>query len=109
MKDIIVSIIVPILFFIGIFLMGYNNAKNYIPIEIKYDTIVVHVPDSSLMEVNDSLCYVIDSLNLNIEKKNDELSITKFKLERIREYNRIAGTGDNIIFLRGWINRVLDE
>ena len=35
--------------------------------------------------------------------------IAKYKLERIRYYNNIAGKGNNIKFLRGWINRVLNE
>jgi len=109
MKDIIVAITITILFFIGIFLMGYSNSKNHIPIEIQYDTVVFHVPDSSLMEVNDSLWIVIDSLNLKIEQTEEELSVAEFKLERIKEYNRIAANGNNITFLRGWINRVLDE
>lgn len=46
--------------------------------------------------------------------KNDttisaELFVAKYKLERIRYYNNIAAKGNNIIFLRGWINRVLNE
>ena len=78
-------------------------------IVIQYDTIIEHVIDSSLMEVNDSLCTVIDSLNSEIETVSEELKIATFKLERIREYNRIAGNGNNIKYLRGWINRVLNE
>ena len=38
-----------------------------------------------------------------------DLFIAKYKLERIKYYNNIASKGNNIIFLRGWINRVLDE
>lgn len=109
MKDIFVYIIGLILFFIGIFSLVYFNGRTYLPIEIQHDTIVVHVPDSSLMEVNDSLWIVIDSLNLKIEQTEEELSVAEFKLERIKEYNRIAASGNNITFLRGWINRVLNE
>lgn len=78
-------------------------------IVIQYDTIIKHVIDSSLVEVNDSLCIVIDSLDNKIEIVSEELQIATFKLERIREYNRIAGNGNNIKYLRGWINRVLNE
>lgn len=38
-----------------------------------------------------------------------ELFIAKYKLERIRYYNEIAAKGNNIKYLRGWINRVLNE
>jgi hypothetical protein len=38
-----------------------------------------------------------------------ELFVAKYKLERIRYYNNIAAKGNNIRFLRGWINRVLNE
>lgn len=52
--------------------------------------------------------------NINIYKDsiiniNHELIITKLKLERIREYNKIAANGNNIKFLRGWINRTLND
>lgn len=40
---------------------------------------------------------------------NAELFVTKYKLERIRYYNNIAAKGNNIKYLRGWINRVLNE
>lgn len=38
-----------------------------------------------------------------------ELFVAKYKLERIRYYNNIAAKGNNIKYLRGWINRVLNE
>lgn len=46
--------------------------------------------------------YVIDSLE-------EEVFLANYKLERIAEYNRIAAQGNNITFLRGWINRVLND
>lgn len=54
----------------------------------------------------------IDSLNYykqQYDSVNVELFMANYKLERIREYNRIAAQGNNITFLRGWINRVLNE
>lgn len=75
----------------------------------KKDTIYINVPDSSSLIQIDSLYYVIDSLeNINY-KYEDELNIALFKLERIRYYNDIAKNGNNIKYLRGWINRTLDE
>ena len=38
-----------------------------------------------------------------------ELFVAKYKLERIRYYNNIAAKGNNIKYLRGWINRVLND
>ena len=109
MRDTFVPGIIAITFIIGILLMAYVHSQPDNIVDVQYDTVVVHVPDSSLMEINDSLWTVIDSLNLKIEQTEEELSIAEFKLERIKEYNRIAASGNNITFLRGWINRVLNE
>ena len=40
---------------------------------------------------------------------NSEEFTLRYKLERIRYYNDIAKNGNNIKYLRGWINRVLNE
>ena len=63
----------------------------------------------SLMVINDSLMIINDSLILINTKYKNELDVSLFKLERIREYNKIAGKSNNIKFLRGWINRVLED
>ena len=39
----------------------------------------------------------------------EDLFITNYKLGRIKYYNDIAAKGNNIKYLRGWINRVLNE
>lgn len=51
----------------------------------------------------------IDSLELVIDSLQEQLFITKYKLERIKYYNYVAKNGNNIKYLRGWINRVLNE
>lgn len=51
----------------------------------------------------------IDSLELVIDSLQEQLFITKYKLERIKYYNDVAKNGNNIKYLRGWINRVLNE
>lgn len=63
----------------------------------------------------DSLQTVVNDCQLDIDKYEayndsiaDELLVANYKLERIRYYNSIAGNGNNIKFLRGWINRVLE-
>ena len=58
----------------------------------------------SIVSYNDS----INSLINELDSLNEELQINKIKIERIREYNRIAAQGNNIKFLRGWINRVIN-
>lgn len=50
----------------------------------------------------------INSLINEFDSVNEELQINKIKIERIREYNKIAAQGNNIKFLRGWINRVIE-
>jgi len=76
---------------------------NSISIE-KYDTLI-HLYNYKESLYNDSLLEcsnVVDSLN-------EELLVCLIKLDRIKEYNRIAAQGNNITFLRGWINRVLND
>lgn len=51
----------------------------------------------------------IDSTNSMVDSLQEELFVAKYKLERIRYYNDIAKKGNNIKYLRGWINRVLDK
>lgn len=51
----------------------------------------------------------MDSVIVELDSINEELILAKIKLERIKEYNRIAAQGNNIKFLRGWINRVFND
>ena len=75
----------------------------------QYDTVIVTAPDYQTMKQRDSLCHIVDSIqNLN-SKLEEELNIALFKIDRIKEYNRISGNGNNIKYLRGWINRTLNE
>lgn len=76
---------------------------------IQKDTMYVNITDSTSIAQIDSLYYIIDSLeNINI-KYEEELYTALFKLERIKDYNEIAAKGNNIKYLRGWINRTLNE
>lgn len=70
---------------------------------ITYNIEVENYKDS-IVSYNDS----INSLINELDSINEELQINKIKIERIREYNRIAAQGNNIKFLRGWINRVIN-
>jgi hypothetical protein len=51
----------------------------------------------------------IDSLIRENNYLREQLFVAEYKLERIRYYNDIAAKGNNITFLRGWINRVLKD
>lgn len=50
-----------------------------------------------------------DSLNSVRDSIGEDLFVARYKLARIKYYNNIAAKGNNIKFLRGWINRVLNE
>ena len=51
----------------------------------------------------------VDLYKILVDSLYEDIDVYKIKLDRIKEYNRIAGKGNNIIFLRGWINRVLNQ
>lgn len=66
--------------------------------KIILDTVYIHTTDT----IDNTDYETIDSLK-------SELIVKDLKLERIKEYNRIAASGNNLKYLRGWINRVLEE
>lgn len=68
------------------------------------ENILGHTRDS-LDRTRDSLTILTDEYN----KLRNENLVNKIKLERIREYNRIAGINNNLKYLRGWLNRVLND
>lgn len=106
-----------------VYVCTINKTKNIADADITIDSIQSPVEgrmyDSLLLEyakdtnrLNIKYAEAIDSLNYykqQYDSVNVELFMANYKLERIREYNRIAGQGNNITFLRGWINRVLNE
>lgn len=75
--------------------------------EWRLDSIHVELEKTNLR--NEELKYINDSLMTINDILYDEVTIANIKLARIKEYNRIAANGNNIKFLRGWINRVLDN
>lgn len=87
------------------------SRKTTLPVE---DTIYVLVPDTTIninriIELEHELKLTKDSLYCLKDSLGEDLVIARIKLARIKEYNRIAAKGNNIKFLRGWINRVLEE
>lgn len=104
MKQIPIILVISIILTIGIasYKIGANNPtviERYIPIDST---------DSIIHKVNNTK-HIIDSLTYRCDSLTGELQVANYKLERIRYYNDIAKKGNNIVFLRGWINRVLND
>lgn len=52
---------------------------------------------------------VIEEADSIIANTKEDLLVSNYKLEKIAYYNKIAANGNNLKFLRGWINRVLND
>ena len=91
---------------------NYNNEnipiKELIYIPIK-DSISEQSNIARIISLEYKLKLTQDSLYTVKDSIGEELVIARIKLERIKEYNRIAAKGNNIKYLRGWINRVLND
>ena len=96
------------LFVIVVFAGFASYACDTLPVEGEPH---VCVPDTIVKVVDKYIVdnTKIDSLELVIDSLQEQLFITKYKLERIKYYNDVAKNGNNIKYLRGWINRVLNE
>lgn len=98
-----------IVLFMGIL---YGGCKNNVP-----EPTIVYIPVEDtinavkVVNLTEELRRTKDSLNAykNDTTMSEELFIARFKLEKIKYYNDIAAKGNNIKFLRGWINRTLEE
>lgn len=78
----------------------------YVPVK---DTISEKANIARIVELEHK-CYLLqDSLNIVKDSIGEDLFIAKYKLSRIKYYNDVAAKGNNIKYLRGWINRVLNE
>lgn len=90
----------------------YDDDKSLRPIK---EIVYVPTPDSMTIQeviyLKEELRRCQDSLRIirTDSTMSGELFVAKYKLERIRYYNDIAAKGNNIKYLRGWINRVLNE
>lgn len=78
----------------------------YVPVK---DTISEKANIARIVELEHK-CYLLqDSLNTVKDSIGEDLFIARYKLGRIKYYNEIAAKGNNIKYLRGWINRVLNN
>lgn len=78
----------------------------YVPVQ---DTITEKVNIARIVELEHKCNLLQDSLNSVKDSIGEDLFVAKYKLGRIKYYNDIAAKGNNIKYLRGWINRVLNE
>lgn len=109
MKYIIAGYVVGSIIGATIFFACYAKS----PVEV-HETVTIerYIPiestDSIIHKVNNTK-HIIDSLTHRCDSLTGELQVANYKLERIRYYNDVAKKNNNIVFLRGWINRVLND
>lgn len=97
------KLIIPILL-----LFILISCKQSAPIkEIVYVPVTDSICVDSLTYYRKMLKLTQDSLNAVRDTTAEDLFIARYKLGRIKYYNDIAKNGNNIKYLRGWINRVL--
>lgn len=80
---------------------------------------IIYVPVKDTISDNSNIIRIVnlerelqitkDSLNYLRDSLGEDLFVAKYKLGRIKYYNNIAAKGNNIKYLRGWINRVLND
>jgi uncharacterized lipoprotein YehR (DUF1307 family) len=78
----------------------------HVPVHVK-DTIAEKANIMRIATLEHELKLTSDSLNIIKDSLNEKLFVANYKLARIKRYNEIAAKGNNIKYLRGWINRVL--
>lgn len=78
----------------------------YVPVK---DTISDEANIIKIINLERELQITKDSLNYLRDSLGEDLFVAKYKLGRIKYYNNIASKGNNIKYLRGWINRVLND
>ena len=78
----------------------------YIPVK---DTISDEANIIKIINLERELQITKDSLNYLRDSLGEDLFVAKYKLGRIKYYNNMAAKGNNIKYLRGWINRVLND
>lgn len=92
--------------------LSYFENDNTPAAEVHYIPLRGSSTDSiTIVNLTEQLRRTQDSLNAYKADTaiSAELFVAKYKLERIRHYNEIAAKGNNIKYLRGWLNRVLNE
>lgn len=107
MKKVIINIVTFISIVCCITCCNKTKSKEIQEQQVKIirDTVVDTTCLDSIIILNAKL----DSNKTIIDSITSELFVSNYKLGRIRYYNNIAGKGNNIKYLRGWINRTLNK
>lgn len=109
-KDNLIGVIIGFIVLVIFAICLSSGCVTPVP-EIRYVPVTDSTAVNELVLTKELLRRTQDSLNAY--KSDTTISadyfVAKYKLERIRYYNDIAGKGNNIKFLRGWIRRTLDE
>lgn len=78
----------------------------YVPVK---DTVNEQSNIARIIRLEYDIVLYQDSLRLVRDSLGENLFIANYKLAKIKHYNELAAKGNNIKYLRGWINRALDE
>lgn len=78
----------------------------YVPVK---DTVNEQSNIARIIRLEHDIVLYQDSLRLVRNSLSENLFIANYKLAKIKRYNELAAKGNNIKYLRGWINRALDE
>ena len=115
-STIIIYVLITLISFsiASMIILGYYTKK-----EKEHNQDIILYYENLLQNVNienenlkDSINYykgMYDECVLLCDSLCEEIAVRDIKLARIAEYNRIAGQNNNIKYLRGWINRVLNN
>ena len=115
-STIIIYVLIALISFsvTSMIILGYYTKK-----EKEHNQDIILYYENLLQNVNienenlkDSINYYKGMYNecvLLCDSLCEEIAVRDIKLARIAEYNRIAGQNNNIKYLRGWINRVLNN
>ena len=115
-STIIIYVLIALISFTvtSMIILGYYTKK-----EKEHNQDIIFYYENLLQNVNienenlkDSINYykgMYDECVLLCDSLCEEIAVRDIKLTRIAEYNRIAGQNNNIKYLRGWINRVLNN
>lgn len=78
----------------------------YVPVK---DTVNEQSNIARIIRLEHDIVLYQDSLRLVRDSLGENLFVANYKLAKIKRYNELAAKGNNIKYLRGWINRALDE
>lgn len=78
----------------------------YVPVK---DTVGEQSNIARIIRLEHDIVLYQDSLRLVRDSLGENLFIANYKLAKIKRYNELAAKGNNIKYLRGWINRALNE